>query len=293
MTLSAVSGIESARGDPKSIATALSGAGFGVTLGSVTTPPSGALAAWAAGSATGFFLKKENMETFYNRSYSMKPLPARVLSTGPKPRLGPNSSASLSGLPKNAGAGEVRIIGGLWKRSKLTVLDKPGLRPTPDRVRETVFNWLGQDLSGLRCVDAFAGTGALGFEAASRGASDVLLIEQDAQLAERLTAHKTRLKADAIRIQRADAIAALRSLPPQSIDIIFLDPPFSGASGSLFFDAITASARAIAAQGAIYLESPEAWTDEKLTPFGLRIHKQGRAGAVHFHLLKPIQSDPT
>ena len=74
--------------------------------------------------------------------------------------------------------GEVRIIGGLWRRSKLAVPDQPGLRPTPDRVRETLFNWLGQDLTGWRCVDAFAGTGALGLEAASRGAAQVLAMAQ-------------------------------------------------------------------------------------------------------------------
>ena len=85
-----------------------------------------------------------------------------------------------------AAPGEVRIIGGLWKRTRLPVADKPGLRPTPDRVRETLFNWLGQDLTGWRCVDAFAGTGALGFEAASRGAKTVQLIEQDAALVAQL-----------------------------------------------------------------------------------------------------------
>src|SRR6478736_3002724 len=77
---------------------------------------------------------------------------------------------------------QVRIIGGAWKRTPLPVADRPGLRPTPDRVRETLFNWLGQDLTGWRCVDAFAGTGALGLEAASRGAADVLLVEQDPDL---------------------------------------------------------------------------------------------------------------
>ena len=81
---------------------------------------------------------------------------------------------------------EVRIIGGQWKRSKIKVIDRPGLRPTPDRVRETLFNWLGQDLTGWRCVDAFAGTGALGFESASRGAQSVLMLEQDAQLVAQL-----------------------------------------------------------------------------------------------------------
>ena len=78
--------------------------------------------------------------------------------------------------------GFVRIIGGQWKRSKLPVADHPGLRPTPDRVRETLFNWLGQDLTGWRVLDAFAGSGALGFEAASRGAAEVLLLERDAAL---------------------------------------------------------------------------------------------------------------
>ena len=78
--------------------------------------------------------------------------------------------------------GEIRLIGGQWRRIRLKVSNLPGLRPTPDRVRETLFNWLGQDLSGLRCVDAFAGTGALGFEAASRGAAEVILVEQDSTL---------------------------------------------------------------------------------------------------------------
>jgi 16S rRNA (guanine966-N2)-methyltransferase len=187
--------------------------------------------------------------------------------------------------PTKAGAGEVRIIGGQWKRSKLSVLAKPGLRPTPDRVRETLFNWLGQDLSGLRCVDVFAGSGALGFEAASRGAQDVLLIEQDQQLIATLQANKTRLKADTLRIQRGDGIAILRSLPKASADVIFLDPPFDS---DLFSEAIQAAAVVISAQGAIYLEASETWTDEKLALLGLHVIKQGKAGAVHFHLLKSL-----
>src|SRR3954465_15139209 len=90
---------------------------------------------------------------------------------------------------------EVRIIGGHWKRTRLDVPDRPGLRPTPDRVRETLFNWLGQDLSGWRCIDAFAGTGALGFEAASRGAAEVLLVEQDPDLVALLRATQSKLEA--------------------------------------------------------------------------------------------------
>jgi 16S rRNA (guanine966-N2)-methyltransferase len=177
----------------------------------------------------------------------------------------------------------VRIVGGQWKRSKLPVLPKPGLRPTPDRVRETLFNWLGQNLEGLRCVDAFAGSGALGFEAASRGAADVLLVEQDAQLVKHLQTQAQRLKALNLRVQRGDGIAALRNMAASSIDLIFLDPPFAA---DLFLQALSAAVGILSAQGAIYLEAPEAWDDERLTVFGLKVVKQGKAGAVHFHLLQ-------
>ena len=103
---------------------------------------------------------------------------------------------------------EVRIIGGQWKRSKLPVADVPGLRPTPDRVRETLFNWLGQNLDGWRCLDAFAGSGALGFEAASRGAAQVVLLERDRHLARSLGESAQRLKATALRVECADAVLA-------------------------------------------------------------------------------------
>src|SRR3954447_4857570 len=122
---------------------------------------------------------------------------------------------------------QVRIIGGQWKRTLLPVADRPGLRPTPDRVRETLFNWLGQDLGGWRCVDAFAGTGALGLEAASRGAADVLLVESEAALVDQLRAIVKRLAADAqVRVQRGNALSVLAALPAASVDLVFLDPPF-------------------------------------------------------------------
>src|SRR5438132_8589761 len=111
---------------------------------------------------------------------------------------------------------QVRIIGGQWKRSKLPVADAPGLRPTPDRVRETLFNWLGQDLTGWRCIDAFAGSGALGFEAASRGAASVLLVERDPQLVQSLRASQQRLAAGQITVEAADALTWLRRAPPAS-----------------------------------------------------------------------------
>jgi 16S rRNA (guanine(966)-N(2))-methyltransferase RsmD len=187
----------------------------------------------------------------------------------------------LTGKP----AGEVRIIGGAWKRSKLPVANKPGLRPTPDRVRETLFNWLGQDLTGWRCVDAFAGTGALGFEAASRGAKEVLLIEQDAELIARLKQIKDVLKAEAVQVQRGDGIAALQARPGVSADLIFLDPPFDA---NLFEAALQAAARAVSMRGYIYLEAPAQWTEESLAPMGLAVHRHLKAGSVNAHLLRRV-----
>jgi 16S rRNA (guanine966-N2)-methyltransferase len=180
----------------------------------------------------------------------------------------------------------VRLIGGLWKRTKLPVAKHPGLRPTPDRVRETVFNWLGQDMTGLRCVDAFAGTGALGLEAASRGAADVLLIEPEAKLMAQLQTIKTKLKADTVRLQRGDGIAILKALPKGSVDVVFIDPPFDAP---IYDKAVAAAAHAVAQGGAVYLEAPKAWIDADLEVFGLRVVRAGKAGKVHYHLLQLLQ----
>jgi 16S rRNA (guanine966-N2)-methyltransferase len=187
---------------------------------------------------------------------------------------------------------EVRIIGGQWKRTPLPVATAPGLRPTPARVRETLFNWLGQDMSGLRCLDAFAGTGALGLEAASRGAAEVLLVESDPQLVKTLGALKDRLKADAVRIERGDAVVAMQQRRGQGLDVIFLDPPF-GENGNqpLFNAALLAARQALRQDGLIYLEAPRAWSDDELAQLGLQLHRQGKAGMVAFHLLRllPVQ----
>lgn len=179
---------------------------------------------------------------------------------------------------------EVRIIGGRWKRSRLAVLDRPGLRPTPNRVRETLFNWLGQDLTGWRCLDAFAGSGALGFEAASRGASEVVLLERDARLVRELQAARDRLGAGALRIEAADAIAWMKRCEAGRFDLVFIDPPFDSA---LFDEALSASARLLAAQGFVYLESPQPCTDASTSGLGLAVHRHARAGQVHAHLLRP------
>ena len=184
---------------------------------------------------------------------------------------------SPKALPK-----EVRIIGGQWKRTKLPVADKPGLRPTPDRVRETLFNWLGQDLTGWRCIDAFAGSGALGFEAASRGAAQVLLVEQDPGLVAQLRALQLRLSAHAVSVQRANGVSVLRQLAAASVELVFLDPPFDA---KLYEPALKAAAPAISADGRIYLEAQDAWDDARLAAFGLSLQKHLKAGAVHAHLL--------
>jgi 16S rRNA (guanine(966)-N(2))-methyltransferase RsmD len=175
---------------------------------------------------------------------------------------------------------EVRLIGGAWKRSKLPVVDRPGLRPTPDRVRETLYNWLGQTLAGWRVLDAFAGSGALGFEAASRGAAEVTLVEIDLPLVAMLEAACTRLGAKAVQVERADALAWMERAPQASFDLVLLDPPF--ASG-LVRPALTAAARLVAPGGFVYVESPAPLVE---WPPELTLHRAGRAGAVHFQLLR-------
>lgn len=186
--------------------------------------------------------------------------------------------------PTGRAAHEIRIIGGRWKRTKLPVPDQPGLRPTPDRVRETLFNWLGQDLTGWRCVDAFAGTGALGLEAASRGAAEVLLVEQDARLVSQLKAVQARLGAATVKVERANGLAVLGRLAGAAIDLVFLDPPFDA---DIFDKALVAAAGALAADGLVYLEAPVAWDDARLAACGLAVRRHLKAGAVHAHLLGP------
>ncbi|KJS72821.1 MAG: methyltransferase [Comamonadaceae bacterium BICA1-1] len=219
------------------------------------------------------------------------------------PRLG-RAAAAASVTPRPP-PGTVRLIGGLYKRSKLQVPDRPGLRPTPDRVRETLFNWLGQDLRGLRCLDAFAGTGALGLEAASRGAATVYLLERDPALVQALRASVQRLGAAQVQVQQADALAWMRSATPSAWDVVFLDPPFAetaedgkgspggaggtGAapapSGGVFMRALAATRPLLAPGGLIYLEAPLPWSKAMLQPLGLQVRRQGRAGQVHYHLL--------
>jgi 16S rRNA (guanine(966)-N(2))-methyltransferase RsmD len=180
----------------------------------------------------------------------------------------------------------VRIIGGQWKRTPLAVVDAPGLRPSPDRVRETVFNWLAHftpDFSSVSGLDLFAGTGVLGFELASRGAARVTLVERNPVLEAQLQRTKQKLAADAVTIVRGDALAFARSVREQTFDVVFLDPPFDS---DLLEPALRAAVRLVSAEGSIYAESGAPLDEETAAACGLRIVRAGRAGQVHFHLLQ-------
>lgn len=204
-------------------------------------------------------------------------------SRSPPPKRARGSSSSGGGGKGNRLPQEVRIIGGQWKRTLLPVADRPGLRPTPDRVRETLFNWLGHDLTGWHVVDAFAGTGALGLEAASRGASQVVLVEHEGAQVDALRGLIRRLAAEAVTVQRGNALSVLAALTPGSQDLILLDPPFDAV---LYDKALAAAVPALSAQGWLYLEAPEPWDDARLERFDLQRHRFLKAGAVHAHLLQ-------
>lgn len=172
----------------------------------------------------------------------------------------------------------VRIIGGSWRRSLIRFPELKDLRPTPDRVRETVFNWLGQDLTGLKCLDLFAGSGALGFEAASRGAMEVILVEPDAKAHSALVDNLKRLGATGVRAEKVDALEFL-SRGASLFDVVFLDPPFRRGVDA---DLLGRVAARLANGACVYLESESPFS----APPGWETFKQGRAGKVHYQLLR-------
>ena len=179
------------------------------------------------------------------------------------------------------GPGSLRIIGGQWRRRTLAIAPVEGLRPTPDRVRETLFNWLGQYLDGLHCLDLFAGSGALGLEAASRGAAQVTLVEADASAARQIQAHCETLGAGAaVRVQRGDALHFLRDAQPEyAFDVVFLDPPYSLG---LLPQCLEALPRLLAADARVYLEDAA----PLVPPPGWEVLREDRAGRVHYGLLR-------
>jgi 16S rRNA (guanine966-N2)-methyltransferase len=173
---------------------------------------------------------------------------------------------------------EVRIIGGVWRSRRLRFEDRPELRPTPDRVRETLFNWLGQDLTGRDCLDLYAGSGALGFEAASRGARRVVMVERDAQSLRTLRVNAAMLGAGAVEVVRADAIEFLRQHQGR-YDFVFLDPPFADDSWPQLFVLLP---RCLKPGALVYCERAAALG---AVP-GWTVIKSGRAGQVSHQLLE-------
>jgi 16S rRNA (guanine966-N2)-methyltransferase len=177
--------------------------------------------------------------------------------------------------------GHVRIIGGHWRGSKLPVADVAGLRPTADRVRETLFNWLQQKLPGARVLDLFAGTGALGFEAVSRGATQAVLVERDPSLAASLRASVARLHAGNVEVVCDDALHWLGREPVAQFDLVFLDPPFDAA---LWRPALIALKPWLAAGAWLYLESPR--DGVRIVPDGCVAHREGSTREVRYGLYR-------
>jgi 16S rRNA (guanine966-N2)-methyltransferase len=178
-------------------------------------------------------------------------------------------------------------VGGSLRGRKWSFPDVPGLRPTPDRVRETLFNWLNPHIAGMRVLDLFAGSGALAFEALSRGAAAATLVESDRAAAHVLRDTAARFALTQARIENSDAAAVLRAAAPGSYDLILLDPPFS--SGLLESMVKLLGQRSVlAAGGFCYIETA---ADSPLPPLpeGWLPHRAGKAGEVGYHLLHAPQ----
>jgi len=209
-----------------------------------------------------------------------------------------NNSKPVKKKVRKPQSHQVRIIGGLWKRTTLTVADAEGLRPTPDRVRETVFNWIGHlrgaDWGSTKCLDLFAGTGALGFEAASRGAAQVTMIEATTPIFLQLEAVKAKLNALQVNLVRADALRAAQAMAErgQQFDVIFLDPPYQQ---DLLPKALSACLPLLAKNGLVYAEfsSPlDRKEGEEALEFmaDWEIIRADKAGMVFYYLLQSKKS---
>lgn len=185
-------------------------------------------------------------------------------------------------VPPARAANSFRIIGGEWRGRRLQFAPVPGLRPTPDRVRETLFNWLQPVIHGARCLDLFAGSGALGFEAASRGASRVVLVDADPRVVKALGTACARLGADFVEPVRADAAAFLRRAP-EPFDLVMLDPPYSAGLLLPALEALAGGAW-LSAHARVYIEFPHHQGLPEVLP-RWQVHRQGNAGAAGYALL--------
>lgn len=178
-------------------------------------------------------------------------------------------------------AGKLRIVGGAWRGRRLDIPPVEGLRPTPDRVRETLFNWLQPVIAGARCLDLFAGSGALGLEAVSRGAAEAVLVDAHPEVAGHLRTQVAVLGAEAIQVAAVPAASYLQG-PPRPFDVVFLDPPFrQGLLGPCC--AALESGGWLASPAWIYLEA-EAELGVPDVPGGWSVIRSKRAGDVGYHL---------
>ena len=187
---------------------------------------------------------------------------------------------------KKKRTGAVRIIGGQWRGTRLPVPDLPGLRPSGDRSRETLFNWLQLHIHGARCVDLFAGSGVLGLEAASRGAAEVILVEKSRQVAQDLRTSLKRLHAERVEVIETDAINWLALCKKQSMDIVFIDPPFGTGLEVGSLELLT-SGDCVSPGGFAYVEI--AREAPAIAPVsGWEIVKERTIGEVRMQLLKKV-----
>ncbi|HHJ16578.1 MAG TPA: 16S rRNA (guanine(966)-N(2))-methyltransferase RsmD [Gammaproteobacteria bacterium] len=183
-----------------------------------------------------------------------------------------------------ARSNQVRIIAGQWRGRKLPFPDAQGLRPTADRIRETLFNWLTPVLHGAHCLDLFAGSGALGFEAASRGAAQVVMVDSARDVTAALQENAKRLSASTLQIRQQEAAAYLAT-GPGPFDVVFLDPPFNSPELLLqSIDGLSAPGR-LAAGASIYIETPAA-SGEPVVPANWILEKQKKAGQVAYRLYR-------
>ncbi|OWY40772.1 16S rRNA (guanine(966)-N(2))-methyltransferase RsmD [Xenophilus sp. AP218F] len=179
---------------------------------------------------------------------------------------------------------KVRIIGGAYRRRMLPFPDAEGLRPTPDRVRETLFNWLGQDLYGKSCLDLFAGSGALGFEAASRDARRVVMVEKSRKAMESLQANRQLLQAANLEVVAGDALLYMKNRR-ERFDVVFLDPPYDS---DLLQQALPLLADLVNEDGLVYLEARQ-WPEA--LPVGFELVKRDKAGLVQYGLLRRLSAE--
>jgi 16S rRNA (guanine966-N2)-methyltransferase len=194
-------------------------------------------------------------------------------------------------MSKSAKSNSVRIISGNWRGRRLPVAEVPGLRPSGDRSRETLFNWLQPWISGSDCADLFAGTGALGFEAASRGAESVLMIEKHPLAQEQLSQSIEQLQAIQVSLHAGGAMSRLEGFTADSFDIVFVDPPFVSNLGGLVMERLNKNG-CVRRGGFVYLESPVSETNQITPPEGWSVWRDQQIGEVRMQLFRRnIQTD--